>query len=448
MSMDQQMEQTFQMFMGMVGVLGELAQPTSMSDAERVARAKKVFIEKTTWDIATELESCIHCGLCAEACHFRIATGDAKYTPSRKFELMRTVYRRELSPMRWIYRLVMPDITLKDLEEFQELVYDSCTECGRCSMICPMGIHIAELVDCTRSALAEAGLIPAEIRALQQEQDATGHIFEATEEVLEFKVEELSQAHGVDIPLNKAGAEVMVLTSGLDLHLYNDALVGTAKILNHAGVNWTLWADCYEGANFGLLSGDEGTLKKQASRVIDAAIRHGARVVVVPECGHSYPALRFYGAEEYGKPLPFEVLAPSEYIAKLYEEGKLRLKKPEGRDTVTLHDPCKVGRHGGVFDGPREVLKAMGLELRETENHHMTNWCCGGGAAVFLISRAGELRQKAFELKFGEVKATGADSLVVSCGSCRLNFERGKMNAGETLPVDSFAQIVGDNLAD
>ena len=447
MSMHQEMEQTFQMFMGMVGELGKLAQPTDMPDSERVARAKKVFLEKTTWDIATELEGCIHCGLCAEACHYRIGTGDAKYTPAKKFELMRTVYRRELSPMRWLYKLILPDITARDLEEWQELVYDSCTMCARCSMICPMGIHIAELVEYTREALAEAGLIPAEIRAMQQMQYETGTIFEVSADVMEFKVKELEETHGIEIPLNKAGAEVMVLTSGLDIMLYNDALVGTAKILNHAKVNWTIWVDSFECANFGLLSGHAATLKRQADRVIDAAVKHNAKVVVVSECGHAYPALRFYGAEGWGKPLPFEVMAPSEYISKLYEEGKLKLKKPQDRKVVTLHDPCKVGRHGGIFDGPREVLKAMGLELRETENNHMTNWCCGGGAAVFLIDRAAELRQRSFEIKFGEVKATRADALVVSCGSCRLNFERGKMNAGETLPVDSFAQIVGDNLA-
>jgi Fe-S oxidoreductase len=447
MSMNQEMEQTFQMFMGMVGQLGSLAKPTDMPDAERVSRAKKVFLEKTTWDIATELEGCIHCGLCAEACHFQLSTGDAKYTPARKFELMRNVYRRELSPMRWLYKLVLPDITVKDLEESQELVYDSCTMCARCSMICPMGIHIAELVDYHREALAAAGMVPAEMRALDQEQEATGHIFEATEEVLQFKVQELSEKFGIAIPLNKEGAEVMVLTSGLDLHLFNDAMVGTAKILNHAKINWTFWTDSYEGANFGFMTGDTASMAKQVSRVVDAATKHKAKVVIVPECGHSYPALRFYGAEATGKPLPFDVMAPSEYIAKLHDEGKLKLKKPEDRKVVTFHDPCKVGRHAGVFEGPRDVLKSMGLEVRETEDNRMVNFCCGGGAAVFLLDRANDLRQKAFELKFDEVKRTRAEALVVSCGSCRLNFERGKMNAGETLPVDSFAQIVGDNLA-
>jgi len=447
MSMNQEMEQTFQMFMGMVNELGTLAKPVDLPDSERIARAKKVFMEKTTWDIAAELEGCIHCGMCAEACHFRVSTGDPKYTPARKFELMRTVYRREMSPMRWVNRLVMPDITMKDLEESAELVYDACTLCARCSMICPMGIHIAELVEFHREALAAAGMVPDAMLALDQEQAETGHIFNADREVLKFKVEELSEQYNVPIPLDKEGqVDVMILTSGLDLHLFNDAIVGTAKICNHAKLNWSYFTDSYEGANFGFMSGDAGNHKLEVSRVYEAAVKHGAKYVVAPECGHAYPALRFYAAEALGKPLPFDVLAPSEFIAMLYKEGKLKLKKPADRTVVTFHDPCKVGRHGGVFEGPREVLKAMGLEVRETDSNRMVNICCGGGAAVFLLPSANELRQKTFELKYEEVKKTKAEALVVSCGSCRLNFERGKMNAGEGMPVDSFAQIVGDNL--
>ena len=86
-----------------------------------------------------ELETCIHCGMCAEACHFYEATHEAKYTPIHKVQLVRRVYRRELSSMRWFNRLFTRDITAQDLSDWQELVFDSCTECGRCDMMCPDG---------------------------------------------------------------------------------------------------------------------------------------------------------------------------------------------------------------------------------------------------------------------------------------------------------------------
>lgn len=448
MSLTPEMEQKFQMFTAMVPLIGDEAEPVEMPDDERVRNAKKVFLEKMSWDIGTELESCIHCGLCAEACHYYLGTGDPKYTPIRKLDLMKRVYRREMSPMRWIHRLYTPDITKQDLEDWQELVYDSCTECGRCSFVCPMGIHIAEMVGVNRMAFAEAGMIPAELRAMQQGQFATGTIFDANVDVLKERIDEVSEELGFKIPLDEPHADVMILTSGLDLLMFTDALAGTAKIMNHMGVPWTFCTKGYEGANFGLLSGHEDTQKQMSDTIIEAAISCGIKTIITPECGHSFPSLRWEGAEMYGKPLPFEVMSISEYVGKMYEEGKIKLKKAEDAKVVTIHDPCKVGRMGGSFEESREVLRAMGYDLRETEHNREVNLCCGGGAGVFLLKDATELRQKAFEIKFKEVKDTGAEKLVVSCGSCRLNFEVGKTKSHEDMPVDSFAALVAENLAD
>ena len=89
----------------------------------------------------------------------------------------------------------------------------------------------------------------------------------------------------------------------------------------------------------------------------------------------------------------------------------------------------------------RDVIQALGLELHETESHGPTNLCCGGGAGVFLINRAADLRHKAFQLKQAEIDATGAKSMIVSCGSCRMNFENGK-----DMSIESLVELVGQNL--
>ena len=149
----------FKGFVGQIRHLGDMAMDTSYSDDERVQRAKAVFAEKMDAPKAVDLESCVHCGLCAEACHYYVTTEDPKYTPTRKLDLLKRFYRREKSPFRWLYRLNTPDITAQDLEDWQELVYDSCTECGRCGIVCPMGIDIASMVNVMRQGLAEAGLI-------------------------------------------------------------------------------------------------------------------------------------------------------------------------------------------------------------------------------------------------------------------------------------------------
>jgi Fe-S oxidoreductase len=447
MTMTPEMQQTFALFYGMVGEIGELAQPTEMADEERVRRAKHVFLTKLDADMAVGLESCIHCGMCAEACHYYIGTGDPKYTPIRKLDLLKRVYRREMSPLRWVHRLYTPEITARELKEWQELVYDSCTECGRCSFICPMGIHIADMVILNREALAEAGLVPAELRAMQQGQLKSGTIFEAGPDILHWRLKELGEQLGFEIPVDQPHADVMVLTSGLDIMLFTDALAGTAKVMNHMGVKWSFCTQGYESANFGLLSGHEDTQRAASTKIIEAAVSCGIKTIITPECGHAFPSLRWYGAEMYGKPLPFEVMSISEYLGAQLKAGRLKVKKIPGNRKVTWHDPCKIGRMGGSFDEPRAVIEALGLQLEEPAANRELNFCCGGGAGVFLIKKAADLRHKTYQMKMTQYKQTAAESLVVSCGSCRLNFEAGKLKAQDTMPVDSFVALVAENLA-
>jgi len=88
------------------------------------------------------------------------------------------------------------------------------------------------------------------------------------------------------------------------------------------------------------------------------------------------------------------------------------------------------------------------VDLRETDPTAEMNWCCGGGAGVFLINRAAGLRQKAFELKQQQIDATGAESVVMSCGSCRLNFMNGQANSRWPVKIESLVELVSDHLSD
>lgn len=436
----------FRQFGQAIAHLGEMAQKADLPDEQRVERAKEVMLSKIDRQMAVDLEACVKCGYCSEACHFYVQTNEAKYVPTRKLDLLRRVYRREVSPMRFVSRIFERDITADELRRWQELVYDSCTECGRCSYACPMGINIARGVNVMREALAAAGLVPDELLAVEQEQDGRGSVFGVGARQLQEAAEKLRES-GLDVPLDKPKADVLVLTTVIDILLFKDALAATVKIMNHLGLDWTLRSGGFEAANFGLLSGVEDLQRKATRNIINEAIAIGAKTVIVPECGHSYPALRWEGAAMAGKPLPFEVLAVSEFIGREVRAGRLKLKNAGARK-LTYHDACKLGRHGGVLDEPREALRALGVDFRETDPHAEMNWCCGGGAGVFLINRAAGLRQKAFELKQRQIEATGAEAVVMSCGSCRLNFMNGQANTGWPVKIESLVELVGDNLAD
>ena len=107
------------------------------SDADRLAAATKAFVKDMGRAAAIYMESCIHCGNCAEACHFYVQTGDPKYTPIWKLEPFKQAYKREVGSFAWLYRALdlKHEVTVAQLEEWQHLLYDSCTVCGRCTMV-------------------------------------------------------------------------------------------------------------------------------------------------------------------------------------------------------------------------------------------------------------------------------------------------------------------------
>ena len=180
----------------------------------------------------------------------------------------------------------------------------------------------------------------------------------------------------------------------------------------------------------------------------DCAKSCGAKIVILPESGHAYQALRWEGANEIGSALPFEVLAISEFIAREVDAGRLHLSAPPNGSSATYHDPCRLGRHGGVIEQPRQVLKALGMDFREADSNGRENYCCGGGCGEYVIKRSAPLRQKAFEIKKREFDETGADVVVTSCANCRINLMIGAENAGWQTPIESLVEKVASNLAE
>ena len=246
-------------------------------------------------------------------------------------------------------------------------------------MICPMGVNTARGVNVMREALFEAGMAPLELMAVAQEQAGRGTVFGVGPKELNQTLEAL-RAQDIVIPLDEPKADVMLVTTVIDVLLYQDALAATARIFNHLGLKWTLRSAGFEAANFGLLAGSEALQKAASKKLIDEALQIGAKVVILPECGHSYPALRWDGRLDDGQALPFEVMAVSEFVGREVSSGRLKLQPAEGNDAkrkITYHDACKLARHGGVMNEPRDALKALGMDFIDTTPTAEQNWASG-----------------------------------------------------------------------
>ncbi len=416
--------------------------------AERVAGAMRGFAAEIGALSAFRMESCIHCGICAESCHYYIATEDPRYTPIWKIEPFKQAYKRESSAFAPVIRALglKRAVTAVELQEWQHLLFDSCNLCGRCSLICPMGIDIAALIEQARHAMFDAGLAPPELYEKAVHQAMTGQP-EPSSEPYRDQLLAIGRKFGVAIPLDLAQVDVMLCVPRTDIEQYPAAVAALARVMAHLGVSCTFRSDALLAENYGYFAGGKELQKAISRRLIDEAIACGAGTLLVPECGHAYTALRWEAADLYGKKLPFKVLHVTEFLADALRDGTLRLSSAAGETgAVTFHDPCQLVRKGGVRHAPREILKALGVQLNELSNHGDFTFCCGGGGGVIDIPQATPLRYRTMEIKLREIDATGARTFLTSCSDCRRTFDDAKTHFDWQKSPDSLLELVAANL--
>jgi len=255
----------------------------------------------------------------------------------------------------------------------------------------------------------------------------------------------IGRKYAVEIPLDKADAEVMLTVPRTDIEHYPQAVAALGRVMRHLGISSTFRSDGLVAENYGYYAGGKEWQRQISRRLIDQALACKARVLIVPECGHAYSALRWEAAELYGKPLPFQVRLITEFLADQLQLGKLRLRAAK-TGVATFHDPCQLVRKGGVTEAPRALLKALGVDLRDMKNHGGFSFCCGGGGGVLDIQRAAPLRYRAMENKLREIDDTAAQTFLTSCSDCRRTFDDARKHFNWDKTPHSLLELVADNL--
>jgi Fe-S oxidoreductase len=417
------------------------------SEAERREAAMQGFLKEFGVVAAAHLESCVRCGMCADACHFHVATGDPVYTPINKLVPFERAYHRNVGPFAPLYRVfgLAKRVDAQTLETWERLIFDACTLCGRCTLACPMGIDIAELIKQARHGMFMAGLVPDRLQLMDRTARAWGSPATPAEDFADI-IREAGEQYGVEMKVDLEKADYLLTVAPAELTEHTKALADAAKILNRIGASWTYHTEGFEASNIGYLDGDVDLQETMTRRLIDTAAKIGAHTLILPECGHAYGAARWEAARWYKGRLALRVLHMTEFLAETIAGGKIKLK-PIGQ-TASFHDPCQLVRRGGVTEAPRAILKALGFEMKELENTGSLTWCCGGGGGVVSNARADPIRFQAFRLKQQEVEAAGADRFVTACGQCRITLTQGAKHFKWDRKVESLLELVADNLAD
>ena len=416
------------------------------SALERGIHAFKEQIDAPT---AAFFSSCVHCGLCSEACHFFTETGDPKYTPIHKLEPMRRVWQQEYTFWGRVGKALglSKPVTDDELTEWETLVYDSCTLCARCSMVCPVGNDIDYMLRKMREGMAASGHAPAGMIGATERAVTIGSPMGVRLPALQAQIRHMEKETGLTIPVDVEGAEYLCLLSSMEIMNYPEYLGAITKIFKQAGVSWTLSSEAFEATNSGIQIGVSDIAAELVQRVVDAVEKLKVKAVISPECGHAYLAIRWEGPNLIGRKFNFKVMHITEVLDQLRKQGRL---KTTGQETLhlTYHDPCQISRVGGVMEQPRNLLKMVAKDFTEMPDAGLMNWCCGAGGGVSANERADELRLTAFNRKKAQLEAVKAEGVVSACSNCRIQFEEGLEEVHMDIPVFGLTEMIAEHLVE
>jgi len=397
--------------------------------AEEVIKAIKA-IDNGPKVLKLYMEMCARCGTCASQCPVYYGKTDTKYNPVVRSDLIRNLHKRyNTTSGKVLGGLVgAKDVDLKELEGWVDSFY-SCTGCRRCATYCPFGIDNSVITRKGRAILDKLGLTPETMKRVVQisleTRNTDGASAEAFKAAIDFLEEEMKDEHGVDIkiPVDVVGAEYFYVPPSGDVLVNPEATTGLAKVFHALGMSdkWTMSSACFDGANYGLFTGNDADMKADNKPYVDEAKRLGCKTLLMGECGHAYRIMKMMmePGDWWGE-LPFEIINCMEFTSDLIKEGKLEFDKSQNPQPVTYHDPCNFGRSCNITEEPRVILEASCQDFREMTPNRGENWCCGGGGGLSAMDDIIDFRMDVSGVKkMEQIRSTGAQYVATACSNCK-----------------------------
>jgi len=405
-------------------------------------------------EVASYLESCVRCGLCAEACHYYLAeniSGDPRpdLVPAYKADLLRKIYEENYTFSGKIKKFLGfgVKITAEKLQEQSMLAFDTCSNCDRCSRVCPMGIHTPVLTSILRGALTQAGQLPPDLVAPINNAIDVNNPMGIDIQRYTALIHKISKENNVEIPIDKPNSEYVLIYTALDEGVYNNNIINEAKILNAANLNWTVSTVAREGSNFGVFAGSKVIQTELAQRVLDGARKVGAKKIIISECGHGYWANRFL-APNLIPDWDLEAYQMVEIIHQVLKEEKITIKRKVLDEPSTFHDGCQIGRRSGVIIEAREIIHMLTDHFRESSASAEKAFCCGGGGGIVLNTRAHDYMEKAFLLKIEQFDKVAAKHVITECVNCEFVIDNDIKSYNRDYQKHSISSLVVQAIED
>ena len=343
---------------------------------------------------------CGDCAVCTGYCTVSPSFGDVEtYSAKGRHLLTRGLMKEELKPSN----------------RLADVLY-SCTLCGLCYAQCLPDLRLYDAILEARGRLAEEGLAPEAVKAALRNISEYGNPMGAATELRTRWLEKLPEhllKNKADV-LYWAGCNT-TLRSGV-----RSTANATVRVLNAGGVDVMALGEREGCCGFSLVVGgffEEA--KRNAERVVEAVDAAGVGLLVT-SCSGCYETFVDLYPNKLGVEMPCQVLHSSQLAARLVKDGKLPLNNLPMK--VAYHDPCGLGRHCGVYESPRNVLRAIpGLQLVEPGLSRERSRCCGGGGGFWGVNSSASMSLAHLRIE-QDIIPLNVEALAVTCPMCYTNF--------------------------
>jgi glycolate oxidase len=352
-------------------------------------------------DYMEHIYTCVSCAYCRDGCPIYTERGWESAAPKGKM-----VFAKEYMESRI------------DVDDYMYKRIFECTLCGQCQEVCQAEIPLCDIWADVRAKFWELGYEPMEAHVMMQDSlEAEGNPFKEPSSARD----ELFPEDAVGLIREGDTREPDILVWAGCVNSYQDikTLPAFMKVLDAAGVTYkalgTEEGCCGYVAHITGMPAFDDLAHGAAQRINEC----GAPVVVTPCAGCDKSFAKIY--PEHGIEVKPEALHGVQLLDRLISEGRLRPEKPF-KKRVTWHDPCDIGRHLGIYDEPRRVLKAIPeLDFVEMPHNREKAVCCGGGGGLKASDL--DLSSDIALRRVKEAISVGAEVIVSSCPSCKANLK-------------------------
>jgi Fe-S oxidoreductase/nitrate reductase gamma subunit len=416
--------------------LGKMS-PVSIEEVEAAGQIGVARLADFSYRQLIELDACVSCGRCEDCCPAFAAS-------------------KPLSPRNVVQDLVGVQNSHGAAQNVHGVPIAaatlwSCTTCGACADVCPLGISPMRMITDMRRYLIGEGTLRGSPATALQKTERVGNPWGLP------RGERMAWAAGMDVPLAGARDDFDVLywvgcAAAYDRRVQKVAR-SFARLLAAAKVKFAVLGpeERCTGESARRM-GDELLFQQLAAQNVESLAHHKVRRIVA-HCPHCVNSLRNDYPQVGGH---YEVLHHSQLLAELIGAGRLppaQSLNPQLSSlnpSITYHDPCYLARVNGITEPPRTVLSAAadgnGESAVELPRNRRQTSCCGAGGGRMWFDDPPA--QRIGQDRVREIAKSGAETVAVACPFCLIMLGDGLAAQKPEMRVRDIAEVLADAVLD